>query len=179
MTSLIITPQKVRELSYLDSNLDEHRLVVAIRHAQLVIADDVIGRCLLNQLEVLVCDGMINDPENAVYKELLECYLWPLLAYLVPEELGVPLSYPIRNTGMVRLQDDQKTSVPIGEVREVMLWYKQKARQFKARTTRYLLAHKDDITELRECRCSWVGANALGDVGVADNPRRYFSTLYR
>ena len=73
MKQILLTNEDfVRSITLIDNNVQSKFLLSAIREAQEVGLQEIIGTSMMNKLKSLVDDGSINEEYNIYYKSLLD-----------------------------------------------------------------------------------------------------------
>ena len=73
MKQILLTNEDfVRSITLIDNNVQSKFLLSAIREAQEVGLQEIIGTSMMNKLKSLVDDGSINEENNIYYKSLLD-----------------------------------------------------------------------------------------------------------
>ena len=79
--TLLISWTKVKQYSDVNDSLDPDLIKNAIREAQDIQLQRVIGTLLYEKLTDLVKNNEMDDAANAVYKTLLTSYIQDMLLY--------------------------------------------------------------------------------------------------
>ncbi|WP_455649924.1 DUF6712 family protein [Enterocloster citroniae] len=119
------------------------------------IIENVIGTCLYDKLIDLIRCDRLDCPENSIYKELLDKYLFKIFAYAVQAELSIPKSFKVRNAGTIQQASDNMQQVGLSDIKYLNSWYRNKADLYINRTIMFLKCNKKCIPELCHCACSW------------------------
>ena len=99
MKQILLTNEDfVRSITLIDNNVQSKFLLSAIREAQEVGLQEIIGTSMMNKLKSLVDDGSINEENNIYYKSLLdEAQLY--IAYAAVANLCLITNVKISNGG--------------------------------------------------------------------------------
>lgn len=153
---LIVNINRLKKESYLDDNLADNNLRVAVKFIQDTIIEKVIGTCLFNKLRDLICSGEINDCGNECCKDLLDNYLFPIFVYGVPAEITIPISYKNRNNGVVQPNNENLTQTNLNDIKYLNQYYHNKMDYYVDKAIRFLRCNYDCFrNELCNCKCSW------------------------
>lgn len=153
---LLISEDFVKTNSSLDSNVWGKTLLPAIRQAQDIGLQSIIGSCLYKRLMNLVSEGLIVDEEYAVYKALLDDYIQPYLLYqVIVEEIPV-ISVKLANIGTVLSNDEYVSNLSNKERDLLMHHYQNLADNYCKHLQNYLKANRKLYPEL-ECGCECDG----------------------
>ena len=86
--TLFITPEIVRDLTLIDSNVDEVRISQAIMDAQLLDFEPLIGSTKYAELETEFDDGSVSDINIALLKEAKMFLVNSALLYLLDSKMA-------------------------------------------------------------------------------------------
>ena len=120
---MLTSPKKVKESGQLNLNVDEGVIGAAIRTAQGVYLQDVVGENLIWALQEKVWNKMqgnadgIDDPENIAYKTLLDEYFTPALISKTIVETAIRISLKIRNMGVVQNSDTNVNASSLDDIK--------------------------------------------------------------
>ena len=141
---MLISPSEVKAASYLGDNFDEQLLGQAIREAQEIHLQSIIGTALLEKLKTLVenqIDGKpdrISDSGNTVYKTLLDDYITPYLAEKTQSVVVLPITLKTRNMGLVKNADDNAYQQATEDVYRAQRRYNTTADRYATQISMYL-----------------------------------------
>lgn len=159
MANVLLTNSNyIKSITNISDNVQDKYLFPTINEAQEINLKSVIGENLLNKLKDLVSGGSINDPENAVYKDLLQkCQFF--IAYTVVSKLSVITSFKLDNAGIYRSNDENLYYASMEEVRNMQEYYEEKADFFKLELQNFCINNRTNLPELSECACRQIKAN--------------------
>ena len=171
---MLVSPEAVKSGSYVNFNVDDGVVGTSIREGQQIHLQSVIGSNLLYRLQQLVYnkkEGLeddIDDDANWVYKELLDDYVQPYLVNKVQALICVPVSFKVRNLGVVRTKDTNVDGPTLREVMAVQNRYNTMAAKYATYLSKYLCAHRAELPELDEtdCGCGVFVPPVIGKVFV-------------
>lgn len=158
---LLVNIDKLKNESYVDDNVSEKHLRVAINAIQDEIIENVIGTCLFNKLADLVCSGNFHHECNLKYKVLMDDYLFKIFVYAVQAEISIPLSFKNRNVGTIQQDTDGVSKTTISDIKYLNQYYINKADEYVSRTIKFLLCNRCEFPELSCCECSWCTQSAM------------------
>lgn len=148
----------VRELTNIDNNTQSKFLLAAIREAQEIGLQSIIGTTMLKHLKDLIGSGLINDETNQKYKNLVdECQLY--LAYQAISNLCLVTNVKISNGGLQQTSDENLTVLDINDGFTVETHYQNKADFFARRLQQFILNNLKDYPEIDACTCNQMHAN--------------------
>lgn len=156
---LLISEDYIKSESNLDNNVSGKYLQSAIKLAQDIELQSLIGTKLLEVLQKKCIDWVdssvegavadsIDDPDNIKYKELLDYYVTPFLLFQVLSEVIVPITYKLSNFGVMRTDDEKDIAADASQVNLLRKYYKDKADFFKARLQDWVITYYNDFPEL-------------------------------
>ena len=169
MSCYLISEKTLKENSVINNNVDSMYILPAIQYSQDEGLQLLIGTKLYEKLMELVETGAITNPENKHYKLLLDEYVTPYLINKVTAEIQIPLSWKLRNQGVV-VQNGEHTYVPsIRDVQYVVQNYENKANFYGNRMSDYLIANIKLFPEYHnKSNCS----------GILGNKNSYNTGIY-
>lgn len=144
----LINIEYLKNHSYIDKNVENKYLTVALETIHLTMLDDILGHCLYDKLEELICSGDITLPENAKYFELIRRYIVPLVAALVQYEIALPITFKERNAGVSSPSDSTFRTASSADIQRLLDFYKNRANQIQIKLIEFLRCHYEDFPEL-------------------------------
>jgi hypothetical protein len=156
---LLISEDYIKTNSNLNDNVWGEYLLPAIREAQDMGLQEIIGECLYKQILYLVDTAEIADDENAAYKYLLDEYIQPYLMYQVLCDLVPIIGTKQVNLGTVISNDEHVVNLSESERNRVKNYYQIRADFYCRRMQEYVLNNRDAYPELRPCDCDKMQAN--------------------
>ena len=141
----LVSEATMKKNSVVNNNVDGMYLLPAIEFAQDAGLQPIIGTKLYNKLMDLVENGSITGSTD--YKYLLDEYITPYLVNKVTADIQIPLSFKLRNQGVVQ-QTDANTYVPsMKDIQYVIQNYENKANFYSNRMSDYLRANRSKYPE--------------------------------
>lgn len=141
----LVSESTMKKNSVVNNNVDGMYLLPAIEFAQDAGLQPIIGTKLYNKLMDLVENGSITGSTD--YKYLLDEYITPYLVNKVTADIQIPLSFKLRNQGVVQ-QTDANTYVPsMKDIQYVIQNYENKANFYSNRMSDYLRANRSKYPE--------------------------------
>ena len=157
----LISPDDVKAKSQINYNVDDSTVSTAIRDAQNIYLRDIIGDSLLERLQELVVNG-IDEPENAAYLDLLDNYVSEYLAYEANVQICVPISFKLRNMGVVSDTDTNVQAAQIQGVEYVQDYYRTQSIDKANRMIDFIIENKSAFPEINSpCVCGKKGARLI------------------
>jgi hypothetical protein len=149
--TLLISWTKVKQYSDINNSLDPDLIKNAIREAQDISLQRVIGTLLYEKLMDLVDAGTINDSENAVYKTLLDSYIQNMLLYAAYYELLEYVFIRPRNNGLLTPQGGENSaSVDKTTYEMKRTSVLNKFEYYSDRLSRFITENEADYPELTQ-----------------------------
>lgn len=141
----LVSEATMKKNSVVNNNVDGMYLLPAIDFAQDSGLQPIIGTKLYNKLMDLVQDGSITGATD--YKFLLDEYVTPYLVNKVTADIQIPLSFKLRNQGVVQ-QTGENTYVPsMKDIQYVQQHYQNQADFYSNRMSDYLRANRTKYPE--------------------------------
>lgn len=158
--------QMIRGMSLIDNNVESKYILSALREAQDVGLQEIIGKTLLDKLKSLVESG-IDDDENIAYKELVdECQLY--LVYKTVANLCLITNVKISNGGLQTTSDENLTTLNLDDTFTYEQHLNDKANFYMRRLQEYLWENRADLPELGVRKCNQLNSvlYSAADTGV-------------
>lgn len=147
MTRLITTTE-LKTDGFINANMENEYLYSAIDEAQDVFLREIIGDTLYNALQ-----GMVEEETlTGDYQVLLNDYVKIYLKYKVLSLLCVPLTFKLRNAGVVSQYSNEINTTSVTDTKYIESFYAQKADFYANRLTKYLTKNCNSFPEYR-CSC--------------------------
>lgn len=141
----LISEKTLKENSVINNNVDGMYILPAIEFAQDAALQPLIGTALYDKLMDMVEDGSITDSTD--YKFLLDEYITPFLLNKVTADIQIPLSFKLRNQGVVQQTGDNTYIPSMKDLQFVIQNYENKANFYGNRLTDYLRANRSKYPE--------------------------------
>ena len=157
--TMLISPDSIKGLGDLNYNVDDNVVAAAIRTAQNVYMEDVLGTALLEKLQKLVYNDIvgqtpsIEEDECEPYKTLLDEYVSEALQYKAISEICVKISLKIRNVGVAQNSDTNINASSLSDIRYLRNTFETYYCDSLNRMMEYLKANKESFGEIDECPC--------------------------
>ena len=156
---LLISEDYIKTNSNLNDNVWGDYLLPAIREAEDIGLQSILGSCLYNRILSLVDDGSIADSGNTQYKILLDEYIQEYLLYQVLTDLIPIIGTKLANLGTVISNDEHVVNLTEGERGRLTNHYQYRADFYCRRLQDFLLNNRGSYAELKECDCERIKAN--------------------
>lgn len=150
--TLLTSERYIKQNTPVDENMRGQHLLEAVLVAQEEDLQTVIGTALLRRIQSLVADGEIASAGNVHYKELLDGYIQPYLAYQAVVRLIPVIDTKVVNMGNMQAYDDRLTNVQ--DSGKVCDWYVARADFRRLAMIKWLGANRALFPELEDdCGC--------------------------
>lgn len=156
---LLVSEDYIKTYSNLNENVWGDYLLPAIREAQNIGLQSILGSCLYNALLGMVDDGSITDLENVAYKTLLDDYIQDYLMYQAITDLVPIIGVKMANLGVAISNDERIVNLTEDERNNIKQYYQIRTDWYCRRLQEFILENKDAYKELDECQCSKIKAN--------------------
>ena len=159
MAEYLLTSETfVKSVSNISDNVAGKFILPAIREAQEIQFKSIVGSCLLSALKMMGSNNTLDDPANAMYKELVDQAQY-FLAYTAIVELTYKVSYKIGNFGVAKSNDENLTVATQDEIAKQQYYYQTKADYYCLELQQWLLSNRSSFPELDECQCGKIRSN--------------------
>lgn len=142
-TAYFISAQFIKDYTFVDENVDEKYLMVAIKEAQEVELKQYLGTALYDALVTKVLASTVSGN----YSTLMNDYVAPALKYWAMYEAAPFLKFKFTNKNVVTKNSDNSTSVDLKEFEKILKWIEDKARYYTHRMVVYLLQNQSLFPE--------------------------------
>lgn len=156
-TILLISEDYVKTNSGLDDNVYGKFLMPAIKEAQEIGLQSIIGGNLYDAVLARVEDGSIQDDFD--YKYLLDKHIQPYLLYKTIVDLLPIIGTKIANIGTVVANDEHVVNLPKNDRDNLQTYYQYRADFYCRRMQEYLCKNSMLYPELNDCDCDRIKAN--------------------
>ena len=144
---LLISEDFIKTNSGLNDNVWGSYLTPAIREAQDIKLQQILGSTLYQSLLDKVADGSIKNNDFKPYKSLLDDYVQIYLMYQTISDLVPIIGVKLTNLGVVVSNDEHLTNLSQSERELVQTYYGQRAEFYGKRLQEYL---KNNCSEFKE-----------------------------
>lgn len=152
---LLVSEDYVKTNSNLGDNVWGKFLLPAIREAQDMRLQTIIGSNLYNALLDKVASGTVDGQ----YKDLLDDYVQVVLLYQVLSDVVDILDVKLVNLGTVRNRDEYVDNISDAERVRLKQNYEYKADFYVRRMQQFLLDNRTAFPELDDCMCNTIKKN--------------------
>lgn len=153
---LFLSPRTIKNNTIIGEEVNEDMIRVAVRQAQDIDLQKIIGSCLMRHLQELIAAQTIGETANAPYKVLLDEYISPYMEALVVSNIAFDLSYKYRNKGVLVSGDEKIENSTYSNIALLTQKHRVNAEAYKDYLCKFLVTNAADYPEL-----------ACGDCGSA------------
>ena len=136
--TILISIDKLKNNSYIDKNVEDKAIRIAVEFIQDTIIATALGQELYNKISELVQLGAVTG----VYKSLLEEYIHPIFYYGVASEILLPISFKQRNIGTFQASDDKVYNTGLNDIKYIISNYNNKRDYYINRLEEHLKCNK-------------------------------------
>ena len=149
---LLTSETRLRELTGVSDNVASKYITAAIREAQDIRLQSVLGTRLLERLQELIRTNEINTDTTLAHYRLLADKCQYFLVYAACTELVRQVSYKVTNAGVVKTSDERVENATYSEVCAQAEYYDAKADFYCMELQRWLCHNAARFPELT-CGC--------------------------
>lgn len=146
---LLCSPDFVRLNSNISDNVNSKVLATAIRETQDDELQEILGQILLEKLQDLVENNTIENPENKIYKDVLD-KAQMFIVYKVIAEIIVMLNCKVDNAGLIQTRDENMEFMSLDDTFTLKQHYDTKASHYAYLLQNFLMENLNLIPELTE-----------------------------
>lgn len=146
---LLCSPDFIRLNSNISDNVNSKVLATAIRETQDDELQEILGQPLLEKLQDLVEDNTIENPENKIYKDVLD-KAQMFIVYKVIAEIIVMLNCKVDNAGLIQTRDENMEFMSLDDTFTLKQHYDTKASHYAYLLQNFLMENLNYIPELTE-----------------------------
>lgn len=152
---LLISEKTIKENSLVSQNVDGKYIQNAIRTAQDLSLQPIIGQKLFERL----CEGVKNDDLSELETELVRTYIQPVLLNAVMSDLVLQLTYKFRNLGTVQTTDANLVLPSLKDLQYIREDYSMKCSFYQNRLSDFLESNCTKFSQYPGCECGKLKAN--------------------
>lgn len=148
--NFFISDNKVKEKGLIHSNVDDKLIKAAIRRAQDIELNQILGTCLLEKLDSDIGSASVSGD----YETLLQDYIQPYLIIAVEYRSARYLLEKIRNKTTGKDTDQAFTALTRDEIISFNDRLHNDAESYKRILVGYLEDNKELFIEYTDCECN-------------------------
>ena len=146
---LLISEKTIKENSLVSNNVDGKYIQNAIKTAQDISLQPIIGSKMFRKLTQMISEDALTDE----YRILLVDYIQPILVNSVMSDLVLQLTYKFRNMGTVQTTDANLIIPSLKDLQYIREDYNLKAQFYMNRLSDYLEANCTKFKDYPGCGC--------------------------
>ena len=147
----------IRSVTNIDTNVESKFLLSAMREAQDVHLQQIMGKTMADKLSNLILNDELNTESNLAYRNLVdECQLF--LAYQAVAILCFTTNVKISNGGLQQTSDENLATLDVKDTFTIQQHYQDKADFYAKRLQEYILDNKASLPEIGERKCNQMNA---------------------
>lgn len=163
---LLISEDYIKTNSGLNDNVWGNYLMPAIREAQDIKLQQILGTSLYETILEQVKNGAIKNDHFKPYKALLDDYIQPYLMYQTISDLVPIIGVKLTNIGVVVSNDEHLTNLTQGERELVQTYYGQRAEFYGKRLQNFLIDNRVNYKELAICEDIKPTLDSVAETGL-------------
>lgn len=136
-TALFISEQYIKDMSYLDENVDVNIIRPVILEAQDIHIHTLLGSALFDYLKAQILLDPVNVG-NANNKTLVDTYISPALKYWVLYEGIDVFTFKMTNKSIMMKNSENSNPISVSDVKRLMDRLKDKAEWYSKRLVLFL-----------------------------------------
>ena len=109
--ALFCSSAYVKKKSIISGSVDPDKIVQFIETAQDIHIQNYLGSNLYKKIQTLIVSGDISDPINEHYKDLLDDYIKPMLAWFTQAEYIPFAAYTLSEGGLFKHRSENSDEV--------------------------------------------------------------------
>src|SRR3990172_133972 len=137
---LFINPAAIKNTTYIDENIEEKYIRVAIEVAQQLWIEPIIGSGIYDQLQTQINAGTLTSLNTT----LLQDHIQPAMEYWTLYELVEPLLYKFNNKNIAKKTSDNSNPIDLDEAVHLKGKFKNIAEYKTERLRLYLIEKEVD-----------------------------------
>lgn len=176
MNILLLSENNFRNITNVSSNIQSKFVLPAIRTAQDIKFQSVVGTTLYNVLLEKVADGSLDNQ----YKELVD-KAQMFLAYSAIAELVVIANFKIDNIGINQTNDENARSLDVKDTFQLQQYYQNKADYYCIILQDFIYNNLKLFPEIDDCQCRKIHSNLYSaascgmNLGLARGKNTYYN----
>lgn len=109
--ALFVTTKDIAKFTALNGNVDVDKFMQFVKIAQDIHIQNYLGTDLYNKIQTLIVDGTITEVSNSHYKDLLDDYIKPMLAWYTQAEFIPFAAYTLGEAGLFKHRSENSDEV--------------------------------------------------------------------
>jgi hypothetical protein len=145
--ALFASTAYVKKKSIISGSLDPDKMVQFIETAQDMHIQNYMGTALYKKVQSLIVNDTIKDIENEKYRDLLDDYIKPMLAWYAQAEFIPFAAYTISEGGLFKHRSDNSDEVRATEIAGLAERASLKASFYAERFVEFMCDNANDYPE--------------------------------
>lgn len=155
---LLTSEEFVKSQTNVSDNLAGKYILTAIREAQDIELQRIIGGPLFRKLQALVEADTVDAEGNEAYADLLTLCQY-FLAYAAIAEALPKVTYKVANIGVVKTTDENVQTITLEELSTQLAYYRSRADHYRREVQRFCIQNRAALPELSACQCDEIAAH--------------------
>lgn len=155
---LLTSSEYIKSHTSLNDNTYDKMILPALERCQDIELTECLGECMVKSVQAMVADGTIRSEEKILYKELLDNYIQPFLAYSVMSNIVLEIGAVMGNGGVDTITDEHRTSLSLSDRNLVKDYWLKHADAYKRKMQEFCKEHREAFPELSGC--GWCNGSA-------------------
>ncbi len=148
--ALFASTEYVKKKSIISGNVDPDKMVQFIETAQDMHIQNYLGTSLYKKIQSLITGGTIGDAENEKYRDLLDDYIKPMLAWFTQAEYIPFAAYTLSNGGLFAHRSENGDSLDRETIAGLASRANDKASFYAQRFIEYMCDNGKNFEEYQE-----------------------------
>ena len=148
--ALLISRKDVVKFTAMNGNVDTDKFIQYIKIAQDIHIQNYLGTALYKKLMLLISNETITEVENQKYRDLLDDYIKPMLAWFTQAEFIPFAAYTISEGGMGKHRSENSDSLDRVEIAGLAARANDKASFYAERFIEFMCDNPNLFTEYNE-----------------------------
>lgn len=165
---LLISENYLRTNFNISDNVQSKYLLSAIRQAQEINYQSVVGGAMLRKLTTLISEGKIKKAENDIYKQLVDASQM-FLAYSAICELIVIVNIKIDNIGVNMTSDENVEVLGLDDMFRMQDYYRTKADYYLNMLQNWIVNNINSLPEINSHQIHDIYSNMYSSASCGVN----------
>jgi len=148
--ALFASTAYVKKKSIISGSVDPDKMLQFIETAQDMHIQNYLGTTLYKQLMLLISNGTITDAGNEKYRDLLDDYIKPMLAWFTQAEFIPFAAYTISEGGMGKHRSENSDALSREEIAGLATRANDKASFYAERFIEFMCDNPNLFTEYNQ-----------------------------
>lgn len=145
--ALFASTAYVKKKSIISGSVDPDKMVQFIETAQDMHIQNYMGTALYKKVQQLIIDGTISDVANDHYRDLLDDYIKPMLAWYTQAEFIPFAAYTLSEGGLFKHRSENSDEIDRVEIAGLASRANDKAAFYAERFVEFMCDNSNDYPE--------------------------------